>query len=1248
MTQNSSLELVAQAVLSFVSADNWQESKHIVMGLQDVLLTDEADYVFAMLLAQHGDDANAVRLLEDHRQLLRRCRKEGIEAAFADRLRPASSAQELTDKLLSFVQAETWGESKAYLAEHPELLTGEALAVLARLIEGQESEEARRILRRHQALLAEVRQKGLDEAFAPLIISYQQVSDAVLAFVNAKSWGESKRLVEQERELLLSEMALEVFADLLEQYKENKGAIRTLTEHRDLLIRCRKEGIEAAFAERLRPQESASQQQNRPPQQVIDAVLAFVNAKSWGESQRLVEQERELLLSEMALEVFANLLEQYKENKGAIRTLTEYRDLLIRCRKEGIEAAFAERLRSQGTPISDEVGALWEEIQVTDMPRRIELCQRALRLVERDSQAQLWAALQGTLGNSYAQNPQGNRAENIEQAIHHYEQALSLFTRQAFSKEWVTTMNNLANAYSSRIKGERAENIGQAIRCYEEALTVFLPQALPHDCRLTAYWLGRLLYDEGRFAEAREAFIMAHEAVEVMRGETRREEGRRRLGEENADLYARLVYCSLVMGDEKAAFEYATMGKGRSFVDLLSSVQIDLKNVSDKPLAEKVSQARELKTRLDALLGQLLGERVRGGDGAMGAGGAPAGHTQGAGSNNGANVSPAQGWGGAGGGAALSDAQRMALTVDLQRLREQEKALWEEIRQTYPDYFATQSAEPFTLAEAQGLANQLDATLVSYYRHDKGWIAFVIRPDLPFDSALKVVELPVTTEQLIQWWQEFNDQLWHCANSNLRRLTALYRVLIQPLQPHLPSPHHPITLSPPCPLAPSRLVLAPFDVLHLLPLAALRHKVGGESPQEARRSLRYLGNEYSVTITPSLAMLNRVKDRSKTAREQLCALAYPSHKSSEHYLPNVVPEVETIGSLFEPDHRRLFLEAAATRQAAIEHGEKSHIAHYSCHGVFDHQRVENSGLVLAGGELLNIRDIFNHLRLPNAALVTLSACETGRVEVAGGDELAGLVQAFVYAGAPTVIGRLWAVNDTATRYLFERFYRYYTQDISAADALRTAQQELRTQGYDHAYYWAAFQPYGAAYLRGGSVGSGRVGEVPPALHEIPTYVPRQPKGADEMSQPEPQAILDQATKYLSRLEQDAAELRDDLLEQNAAELQVIIDTVKQLSQQASTISTEEESLQFASDIHRAIEENNTLRLELMGQNINVKAQQQQRHLTLKRAKEATKHLPSSSQETQTVINTYQRRLTNTINLLQPKPPKPQTPAAQEE
>ena len=60
------------------------------------------------------------------------------------------------------------------------------------------------------------------------------------------------------------------------------------------------------------------------------------------------------------------------------------------------------------------------------MPRRIALCQRALELVSREQNAELWAALQNELGNSLAESPLGDRAENIEQAIEHYHQALKV------------------------------------------------------------------------------------------------------------------------------------------------------------------------------------------------------------------------------------------------------------------------------------------------------------------------------------------------------------------------------------------------------------------------------------------------------------------------------------------------------------------------------------------------------------------------------------------------------------------------------------------------------------------------------------------------------------------------------------------------------------------------------------------------------------------------------------------------------
>ena len=73
---------------------------------------------------------------------------------------------------------------------------------------------------------------------------------------------------------------------------------------------------------------------------------------------------------------------------------------------------------------------------LTEMPRRIELCRQALSLVDRDENPHLWGILRNELSISLAQNPQGARADNLEQAIAHAEQALGVYTRQAYPEEW--------------------------------------------------------------------------------------------------------------------------------------------------------------------------------------------------------------------------------------------------------------------------------------------------------------------------------------------------------------------------------------------------------------------------------------------------------------------------------------------------------------------------------------------------------------------------------------------------------------------------------------------------------------------------------------------------------------------------------------------------------------------------------------------------------------------------------------------
>jgi CHAT domain-containing protein len=63
---------------------------------------------------------------------------------------------------------------------------------------------------------------------------------------------------------------------------------------------------------------------------------------------------------------------------------------------------------------------------------------------------------------------------------------------------------------------------------------------------------------------------------------------------------------------------------------------------------------------------------------------------------------------------------------------------------------------------------------------------------------------------------------------------------------------------------------------------------------------------------------------------------------------------------------------------------------------------------------LTTLNVFN-LRLPGS-LVTLSACQTGRSVVGGGDELLGLMRAFLYAGAASLPLSRWPIHDGRHRH----------------------------------------------------------------------------------------------------------------------------------------------------------------------------------------------------------------------------------------
>ena len=142
----------------------------------------------------------------------------------------------------------------------------------------------------------------------------------------------------------------------------------------------------------------------------------------------------------------------------------------------------------------------------------------------------------------------------------------------------------------------------------------------------------------------------------------------------------------------------------------------------------------------------------------------------------------------------------------------------------------------------------------------------------------------------------------------------------------------------------------------------------------------------------------------------------------------------------------------ATTDALRSASSGCRILHLACHGLFRADNPMFSSLKLHDG-WLTAADVMQ-LDL-TGALVTLSACESGRNEVIIGDEPIGLMRAFLGSGASSLVVSLWLVQDEATASLMEKYYERLRGDVRPVEALRAAQLAVKDE-YSHPYYWAPF------------------------------------------------------------------------------------------------------------------------------------------------------------------------------------------------
>ncbi|OQA09689.1 MAG: CHAT domain protein [bacterium ADurb.Bin374] len=106
---------------------------------------------------------------------------------------------------------------------------------------------------------------------------------------------------------------------------------------------------------------------------------------------------------------------------------------------------------------------------------------------------------------------------------------------------------------------------------------------------------------------------------------------------------------------------------------------------------------------------------------------------------------------------------------------------------------------------------------------------------------------------------------------------------------------------------------------------------------------------------------------------------------------------------------------------------------------------------------LTMSEIFG-LRL-DAALIVLSACNTGVVDVAlpNLEALSGFARAFFHAGARRLLLTLWSISDTATAEFMSSFYAHLLRADRPLEALWEARRRmLSIPGLAHPFFWAPF------------------------------------------------------------------------------------------------------------------------------------------------------------------------------------------------
>jgi CHAT domain-containing protein len=291
------------------------------------------------------------------------------------------------------------------------------------------------------------------------------------------------------------------------------------------------------------------------------------------------------------------------------------------------------------------------------------------------------------------------------------------------------------------------------------------------------------------------------------------------------------------------------------------------------------------------------------------------------------------------------------------------------------------------------------------------------------------------------------------------------------------------------------LIVVPDGILNYLPFELLVTDIeepADYSQEDNRTAFRrsdrvhFLVEKYPLSYIPSVQLLNPDLHSGIHMSRTPKVLAIgdpdlsgecagrdrePAFPAGFKRLTHSKREVETIAGLYR--NAKIYLGDDATEHNFKSAASGCDIVHLATHGFISDWDPDYSFLIFSTCDTKD-DGLFHCYEMDqvtfDAALVTLSACETGLGRYVRGEGIVGFVRSLILRGVPSVVGSMWKVDDYATMVFMDQFYRNLASgNGNIVDILRNVKLSMiagegetapadggRSIDLRHPYYWAAF------------------------------------------------------------------------------------------------------------------------------------------------------------------------------------------------